>query len=129
MMSTLPPESNSSFLSRFRRNTLPPTRKDNIPLSSDRRRFTRQACRSLYALCQEPQSQVNELRAGQVSDMSADGIGLVLSRPYPPGAELEVELQDQAGWVKETVRVRVVHASPKPTDHWLVGCSLIGSAI
>jgi hypothetical protein len=94
-------------------------------VQSERRRCSRQVCRSLYALCQEPRSSINELRAGQVQDLSADGIGLVLSRPYCPGAELEVELQDQAGWVQETVRVRVIHASPKPSDHWLVGCSLL----
>jgi hypothetical protein len=80
----------------------------------------------LFALCQEKHLNLEELRAGQVRDTSNDGIGLLLSRPYHPGTELSVELQDSGGWVKDTICVRVIHASQQPSNRWLLGCRLVG---
>jgi hypothetical protein len=69
---------------------------------------------------------VEELRAGQVSNLSAEGLALVLSRPFAIGTVLGVELQDAGGWVKGRVSARVVHSRSLAADRWVIGCSVLG---
>jgi hypothetical protein len=56
-------------------------------------------------------------------DASPRGLGLLLPRPFPPGAVVIVEL-NPAGLRYGVVAVaRVAHAAPCPDGH-LVGCAL-----
>lgn len=62
--------------------------------------------------------------AGQVLDASPRGLGLVLPRPFPPGAVVVVELT-AAGLRYGLVAVaRVAHTAERP-DGYLVGCALL----
>jgi hypothetical protein len=62
---------------------------------------------------------------GKVRDVSAGGIGLVLSRRFEPGAGLVVELPNIPGQPSETLLARVVHATPVANGYWALGCAFV----
>ena len=61
---------------------------------------------------------------GKVRDVSPAGIGLTMSRPFEPGAELIIELSAKT---RESLDlpVRVVHATPDKKGCWIIGCRFI----
>jgi hypothetical protein len=62
----------------------------------------------------------NLSRLSIVRNISANGIGLLLTRPVEPGTLLDVELRSRS---IVTRVAQVVHSS-KQEDGWLVGCTL-----
>jgi hypothetical protein len=63
---------------------------------------------------------------GNVADISAGGVGLLLQHRFEGGAELVIELASRAGAFRRTVRARVVHARmvmAAGDPRWLMGCA------
>jgi hypothetical protein len=56
-------------------------------------------------------------------DLSASGIGLVLTRCFEPGNVLLIEFPGAASAAPASVLARVVHATALPHGLWLVGCA------
>jgi hypothetical protein len=99
---------------------------DTLVLRSERRQGGRIPC-SLYARCHEVRLLPRPARAARVRDVSADGIGLLVSRPFTPGLVLGIELQTATGQIEARIRARVEHATWLPDDGcWLVGCAAAG---
>jgi hypothetical protein len=61
---------------------------------------------------------------GKVRDVSPAGIGLSMSRPFEPGAELIIELSVKAKGTLD-LPVRVIHATPDEKGLWIIGCRFI----
>ncbi len=93
---------------------------------SERRGSDRIPTRTLYAVCRETHPFVEELRVGSIADLSADGLAVVLSRPFASGTLLGVELQDAGGWIKGRIRARVVYSRSLSSERWAVGCVVLG---
>jgi hypothetical protein len=78
----------------------------------------------LAATCHSPDDRQEVGWPGQVRDVSAGGIGLLLRHRFRPGTYLQVEVHG-AGGAARVLSVRVVHATPvNPGEGacWLVGC-------
>jgi hypothetical protein len=60
---------------------------------------------------------------GKVGNVSAEGMALLLQRPFPADTLLIAEVHDNRPGVAETFLIRVVHAEPQPDGWWLVGCA------
>src|SRR5439155_3681602 len=63
-------------------------------------------------------------RLAWVHDLSVTGVGLLLSEPIEPGAELDIELLTQA-IARTAVRGKVVHSTRREDGSWLVGCTFL----
>jgi hypothetical protein len=74
------------------------------------------ACRTLPA-CHD------ERWLATVRDISAGGVGLLLSRRFEPGVLLAVELPE--GESARSVLARVAHATARGRGEWLVGCRFL----
>jgi hypothetical protein len=59
---------------------------------------------------------------GRVHNLSAGGIGLILSRRFEPGTVLTIEVQDSPARSALQLLGRVIHATVRPGAGWLVGC-------
>jgi hypothetical protein len=60
----------------------------------------------------------------RVRDVSAGGVGLLLSRRFEPGAILTIDLWAGAGDGSRSLLGRVRHATRHGTE-WLVGCEFL----
>jgi hypothetical protein len=63
---------------------------------------------------------------GQVANLSAGGVGLLLRHRFERGMELAVEIVNRSGTVGRTLAARVVHATAvfaSGDPCWLVGCA------
>jgi hypothetical protein len=60
-----------------------------------------------------------------IRDISQQGIGLVLSRRFEPGAILVVELPRPTEATSHLLLARVVRVVEQVNSRWLVGCSLV----
>jgi hypothetical protein len=83
--------------------------------------WERHAC-DLPAACQPVAARLDkDVRwPGQIRDLSAGGMGLVLSRRFERGAVLVAELPGAGG---ATVLARVVQVTPFSGGRWLLGCA------
>ena len=96
-------------------------------LPSDRRAWVRYGT-DLQATCRSPDSRKEVGWPGQVRDISAGGIGLLLRHRFRPGTPLLIEVHGTAGAGPRLLAVRVVHATPvNPgmASCWLVGCMFL----
>jgi hypothetical protein len=59
---------------------------------------------------------------GIISDISAQGIGLLIDRPLRPGTVLVVHLRRDRPSLLQTARV--IHSRALPDGAWSVGCEL-----
>ncbi len=59
-----------------------------------------------------------------VRDVSASGIGLVLTRCFEPGTLLAIQMQTSQAGFSGILTAQVKHATPQPGGLWLLGCSL-----
>jgi hypothetical protein len=64
-------------------------------------------------------------RSGQVNDVSASGIGLLMSQRLPVGALVLIELDGLAQGTPGLHPAWVVHATRRDDDTWLVGCRFV----
>jgi hypothetical protein len=62
------------------------------------------------------------LMKGIISDISAQGIGLLIDRPLRPGTVLIVHLRRDLPSLIQTARV--IHSRALPDGAWSVGCEL-----
>lgn len=60
---------------------------------------------------------------GRVHNLSAGGIGLVLSRRFEPGTVLTIEVQGTPARPSLQLLARVIHATVRPGSGWLIGCA------
>jgi hypothetical protein len=64
--------------------------------------------------------------SASVSNISAMGIGLVVSRPLAVGSLLSLELKRADGQRVLTMLASIVRAQPTPEGNWTLGCNFIG---
>ena len=60
-----------------------------------------------------------------VRNISCEGIGLLLSRRFEPGALLSIELNESNEGGQRLLLAQVAHATPQPEGKWLIGCTLV----
>src|SRR5437588_460962 len=97
--------------------------KLSAPTPGNCRVFERFPC-AAPASCQ-PSADWGTEWNGQVRDVSAGGLCLVLLRRFEPGAHLAVELPGADGAASSTVLARVVHVRPEPGGLWALGCRFV----
>lgn len=87
----------------------------------ERRGALRYAC-ALNTLCQTDTARPEDFWwRGRVRDISHNGIGLLVSRFFPPGTQLVIEpLAKQETF--QTQVVRVIRSMRHPSGAWLLGC-------
>ena len=95
----------------------------SAPIPSDCRVFERFPC-DAPASCQ-PSADWGMEWKGQVRDVSAGGLCLVLLRRFEPGVHLAVELPGADGTAASTILARVVHVRPEPGGFWALGCRFV----
>ncbi len=61
----------------------------------------------------------------KVCNISADGVGLLLRRPFEPGTLLTLTLQSADASVERTMLVRVLHLKSRSRNEWLAGCAFV----
>lgn len=96
---------------------------------ADRRAWVRYGV-DLQATCHPPGDRKEVGWPGQVRDVSAGGLGLVMRHRFRPGTPLLVEVHDATGECRRVLPVRVVHATPIHPGAgavWLVGCAFLDS--
>jgi hypothetical protein len=82
----------------------------------DRRALTR------HSYAQEAPYQLgDELGIARLFDLSAGGVGMVLSHQVVPGMLVSLELPDPANECWRLKLAEVVHVTPNSPDSWLVG--------
>ena len=59
---------------------------------------------------------------GTIYNVSTTGIALILKRPFEPGTLLFIDLSANPNPVLQRRPVRVVHATSKEENRWIVGC-------
>ena len=62
---------------------------------------------------------------GTVSDLSTNGLGLVLGRRFEPGSGLAVELPASEVRCEETLLVKVAQVQSLPGGRWLLTCAFL----
>jgi hypothetical protein len=62
---------------------------------------------------------------GRVLTISRTGIGFTTNRQFWPGRILIVDLSDDSKGISLRLPVRVIHATPKKKNRWLIGCEFI----
>lgn len=78
--------------------------------------------------CQVAVIALGPLGSGQVVDLSAGGLGLLLPRPVEAGSALHVQLTERAPPALAPLEVKVVHNRPAGDGRWFAGCALTRSA-
>jgi hypothetical protein len=97
--------------------------KPSAPTPGNCRVFERFAC-DAPASCQ-PSADWGVEWSGQVRDVSAGGLCLVLMRRFEPGVHLAVELPGTDGTASSTILARVVHVRTEPGGFWALGCRFV----
>lgn len=93
------------------------------PTGTERRAKARYALNVPAAFC-HPIAEVGNddcWTGARIQDVSASGIGLVLTHPVEPEVLLAIDLQG----VSRLLLAHVAHATPRTEGGWLVGCALI----
>ena len=93
------------------------------PDGSDRRDLPRHP-RSLEIVCR-PMAGVGDLPRwpAVIEDVSAGGIGLLLSQPLDIGTLLALTWPRPIPGIAPTLTVRVLRVSPQPGGLWRLGCA------
>jgi hypothetical protein len=97
------------------------TRHDEV---IDRRLTVRYASEH-HTFFQSSEGDPQVLWQARVRDISDDGIGLILHRPFDPGAELSIELPTEVNRPLRSLRVSIVHVTALDEGQWLVGCKFL----
>src|SRR5262245_36398352 len=81
----------------------------------------------LQASCQPvaARSDTDLTWPGNIRDISATGVGIVLGRRFEPGSGLAIQLPASEVRSRNTVLARVKHATRLPDGNWLLGCCFI----
>src|SRR3954452_16386001 len=95
----------------------------DAPQTFERRGFIRYP-RTLETLWQFLGLPPRDLAGGEVFDLSAAGVGLLVDRPFPEDTTLVLRLPSATlGWVSHLVRVkRCTEVGP---NHYQVGCAFV----
>ena len=91
----------------------------------ERRAWIRVAA-NLDVSCQQPGWPREAGWPGNVADISAGGVGLLLQHHFERGTELILEIASRAGAFRRTLRARVVHAKmviAAGDPRWIMGCA------
>jgi hypothetical protein len=59
----------------------------------------------------------------RVLNVSEGGVALLLRRRFEKGTILRVEIERSDNQPPEPMTARVMHVTPQPDGHWLLGCA------
>jgi hypothetical protein len=89
---------------------------------AERRAWVRYPCER-ESVCQPYTQEKDELWwPAQIRDISAGGVGLLMTRRFEPGTILSIELATGIESPARQLLVRVKHASTRNGQGWVVGC-------
>jgi PilZ domain len=77
------------------------------------------------ASCQSVEAPASETWPAQVSNISANGIGLVVDHPVENGTLLNLNLHSPTTTSSRTILACVVHVTSTPANEWVLGCNFI----
>lgn len=100
----------------------PPSPDPSRPV--ERRAWVRYPCAgdtSCLPIVAAPDSQW----PGQVVDLSAGGVGVLLPRRFETGTVLSIEVQEKEGEGTRHLIGRVVRVTRGPDNRWLLGCTFV----
>jgi hypothetical protein len=93
------------------------------PLPQDQRSWVRCLC-NFMAFCRKADSAAMEPASAKILNISAAGVGLMVTRPFDLGSALSVDLPiANDSDTPTTVPGRVVHVKPQRNGDWVVGCA------
>src|SRR5947207_2819669 len=95
------------------------------PAGEERRVWVRHPA-DLRTTCQPAESDHSRLPT-QVRNISATGIGLLVTHPVPIGALLNLTLQGSSGMLPRNLLACVVHVTTRSEGEWSLGCNFIRS--
>ena len=99
------------------------TNLEDTPVRLERRAFERYPCRRspFVRVIARPNFQAHR---AFLQDVSLEGIGLILDRPFDIGTLLAVQLRSTHTGVSGILTAKVIHATQQGDGSWLVGCTL-----
>jgi hypothetical protein len=103
---------------------LSPGTEDRKHVGADRRLSVRHVC-DVETSCKPAKEPDTEPLAARICNISRRGIGLLLVRPFDPGAILRIELPGDAASPRASVLACVVHTRPEADNQWALGCSFV----
>jgi hypothetical protein len=89
---------------------------------AERRASVRYPCH-LDILYWQSTGAAEAYRSAKILDVSATGIGLLMSRPFETGTVLTIQLESANQKYTRTLMVHVVHARQQSHNEWVVGCA------
>jgi hypothetical protein len=93
------------------------------PAAAERRAATRFAC-NMEGACRPLGSERRTRWKAKLTDVSALGVGLLLSRRFEPGTILLLDLRGTTAASPRRLLMRVVRVRAQGQLQWLVGCQL-----
>jgi CheY-like chemotaxis protein len=93
------------------------------PPGDERRTTVRFRCELDYS-CQ-PVGRSGEFWQGEVRDLSAGGVRLILARRFEAGTVLNIAVASASGQTAHRLLARVVRLAEEPDGQWSLGCSLV----
>jgi hypothetical protein len=91
---------------------------------SDQRTWMRFPC-NVKASYQRVANGDSGVHPAQVLNISANGVGLLVSQPIQTGTLLNVDMFPAGGAAKKTMLSCVVHVNSQGADQWALGCNFI----
>jgi hypothetical protein len=104
---------------------LPSRPPDAGPPAGERRASARRPCNQEIALRPLPAGG-REAYWASVQNVSAGGVGLLLSHFFPPGTTLALELPGRRAEGLRLIAAKVVHARTRPHGNASLGCAFAG---
>lgn len=92
------------------------------PLPPDQRTWTRFLC-NIMTSCKSVNPAHLEPSSAKILNVSPAGLGLLVTREFEQGSLVSVELPGSMGQPPTAVLARVIHAKPRPTGDWVLGCA------
>lgn len=90
----------------------------------ERRQSDRRSC-DVTVSCRQLTDRSDLFWPAVVQDVSDGGIGLVMRRPFAPGAVLTLRFTEREAGTNVIAEVQVIHAHPVREGRWTHGCTFL----
>lgn len=92
------------------------------PMPPDNRSWKRFLC-NIMTSCKSVEPAQLEPAAAKILNVSAAGLGLLVTRAFDQGTLVSVELPGSNGHIPTSILARVIHVKPQVSGDWVLGCA------
>jgi hypothetical protein len=116
-----------AFLSELSEEEFTAFRSSRVVQANENRRADHRQKVRRMAVCRPMAIGTLGSLTAEVCDMSAQGIGLLVTTPVEVGVRLKVEIAARETEKAQTQLVSVVRSEPQPDGRWRLGCEVLPS--